>query len=96
MITADVARAAVADPEPTVEFTADRPSEPTLEPRDERTFEVPVRLAMVPVGRLTLAPISFRHSFDGRPTPASAGVVRIQARMRRLAISPSIWRSAST
>ena len=49
MITADVARAAVSEPEPTVEFTPPTP-ESTLESRDERTFEVPVRLAMVPSG----------------------------------------------
>ena len=49
MITADVARAAVSDPEPNVEFT--QPThESTLESRDERTFEVPVRLSMVPSG----------------------------------------------
>ena len=50
MITADVALAAVSDPEPTVEFTPPFPQESTLESRDERTFEVPVRLAMVPSG----------------------------------------------
>jgi len=50
MITADVARAAVSEPEPTVEFTPPIPHESTLESRDERTFEVPVRLAMVPSG----------------------------------------------
>ena len=49
MITADVARAVVSDPEPTVEFTPPT-QESTLEARDERTFEVPVRLAMVPSG----------------------------------------------
>jgi len=49
MITADVARAAVSEPEPTVEFTPPT-QESTLESRDERTFEVPVRLAMVPSG----------------------------------------------
>jgi hypothetical protein len=49
MITADVARAAVSDPEPIVEFT-EPIHESTPEPRDERTFEVPVRLAMVPSG----------------------------------------------
>jgi len=49
MITADVARAAVSDPEPTVEFTPPT-QKSTLESRDERTFEVPVRLAMVPSG----------------------------------------------
>jgi hypothetical protein len=49
MITADVARAAVSHPEPTVELT-EPIHESTLEPRDERTFEVPVRLALVPSG----------------------------------------------
>jgi hypothetical protein len=49
MITADVARAAVSDPEPNVEFTPPT-HESTLESRDERTFEVPVRLSMVPSG----------------------------------------------
>jgi hypothetical protein len=49
MITADVARASVSDPETTVEFT-ESIQESTLESRDERTFEVPVRLAMVPSG----------------------------------------------
>ena len=49
MITADVARAVVSDPEPIVEFTSP-PQESTLESRDERTFEVPVRLALVPSG----------------------------------------------
>ena len=49
MITADVARAAVSHPEPTVEHT-EPIHESTLESRDERTFEVPVRLAMVPSG----------------------------------------------
>jgi hypothetical protein len=49
MITADVARAAVSDPEPIVEFT-EPIHESTPEPRDERTFEVPVRLALVPSG----------------------------------------------
>ena len=49
MITADVARAAVSEPEPTVEFNPPT-HESTLEARDERTFEVPVRLAMVPSG----------------------------------------------
>jgi len=48
MITADVALAAVSDPEPNVEFTPTQQS--TLESRDEGTFEVPVRLAMVPSG----------------------------------------------
>ena len=49
MITADVAQAVVSHPEPIVEFT--QPSqESTSEPRDERTFEVPVRLALVPSG----------------------------------------------
>jgi hypothetical protein len=49
MITADVAQAVVFDPEPIVKST--EPSqESTSEPRDERTFEVPVRLAMVPSG----------------------------------------------
>ena len=47
MITADVARAAVSEPEPIVEFTPPI-QESTLEPRDERTFEVPVRLALAP------------------------------------------------
>ena len=49
MITADVAQAVVAAPEPTVEFT-EPPQEPILEPREERTFEVPVRLALVSSG----------------------------------------------
>jgi hypothetical protein len=49
MITADVARAAVSDPEPIVASIAPR-LESISEPRDERTFEVPVRLAMVPSG----------------------------------------------
>jgi hypothetical protein len=50
MITADVAQAAVPAPEPIVEFTEPTPQELILEPRDERTFEVPVRLVMVPAG----------------------------------------------
>ena len=49
MITADVAQAAPAAPEPTVELIEPTP-EPILEPREERTFEVPVRLVMVPAG----------------------------------------------
>jgi hypothetical protein len=49
MITADVARAAVSEPEPTVELPPPI-QESTLESRDERTFEVPVHLAMVPSG----------------------------------------------
>jgi hypothetical protein len=49
MITADVARAAVSDPDPIVESTPQF-HQPTPELRDERTFEVPVRLAMVPSG----------------------------------------------
>ena len=49
MITADVALAAVSDPEPIVEFTPPT-NQSTLESRDERTFEVPVRLALVPSG----------------------------------------------
>ena len=49
MITADVALAAGPDPEPIVEFTPPT-NQSTLESRDERTFEVPVRLAMVPSG----------------------------------------------
>jgi hypothetical protein len=49
MITADVAQAVAAAPEPIVEFT-EPPQEPILERRDERTFEVPVRLVMVPSG----------------------------------------------
>jgi hypothetical protein len=49
MITADVARASVSDPEPTVEFTPPA-QESTSQSRDERTFEVPIRLAMVPSG----------------------------------------------
>ena len=49
VITADVARAAVSDPEPIVQFT-EPIHESTPELRDERTFEVPVRLAMVPSG----------------------------------------------
>ena len=49
MITADVAQAAAA-PEPIVESSQPTPPEPTLESRDERTFEVPVRLVMVPAG----------------------------------------------
>jgi hypothetical protein len=49
MITADVAQAAVPVPEPIVEFTPSN-QESTPEPREERTFEVPVRLALVPSG----------------------------------------------
>ena len=49
MITADVARAPASNPEPIVELT-EPIQESTLESRDERTFEVPVRLAMVPSG----------------------------------------------
>ena len=49
MITADVALAAGPDPEPIVEFTPPT-NQSTLESRDERTFEVPVRLALVPSG----------------------------------------------
>lgn len=49
MITADVALAAVSDPEPIVEFTPPT-DQSTLESRDDRTFEVPVRLALVPSG----------------------------------------------
>jgi hypothetical protein len=49
MITADVARAAVSDPDPIVESTL-QVHQSTPELRDERTFEVPVRLAMVPSG----------------------------------------------
>ncbi len=50
MITADVVQAAVPVPEPIVEFTELTPHESTSEPREERTFEVPVRLALVPSG----------------------------------------------
>ena len=50
MITADVAQAAAAAPEPIVEFSEPAPQQPILEPREERTFEVPVRLALVPSG----------------------------------------------
>jgi hypothetical protein len=49
MITADVAQAAVSVPEPIVEFTPSN-QESTPESREERTFEVPVRLALVPSG----------------------------------------------
>jgi hypothetical protein len=49
MITADVARAAVSDPDPIVESTP-QVQQSTPELRDERTFEVPIRLAMVPSG----------------------------------------------
>jgi hypothetical protein len=49
MITADVARAAASHPEPIVALT-ESIQESTLESREERTFEVPVRLAMVPSG----------------------------------------------
>lgn len=49
MITADVAQAAVPVPEQIVEFTPSN-LESTSEPRDERTFEVPVRLVLVPSG----------------------------------------------
>ena len=49
MITADVARAAASQPEPIVALT-ESIQESTLESREERTFEVPVRLAMVPSG----------------------------------------------
>jgi hypothetical protein len=49
LITADVARAAVSDPHPLVESTPQiHESAPEL--REERTFEVPVRLALVPSG----------------------------------------------
>jgi hypothetical protein len=48
MITADVALAA-SQPEPIVALT-ESIQESTLESREERTFEVPVRLAMVPSG----------------------------------------------
>jgi hypothetical protein len=48
MITADVVQAAVPLPAPIVEFTESN-QESTPEPRDERTFEVPVR-ALVPSG----------------------------------------------
>ena len=49
MITADVARAVVSDPDPIVESTP-QVHQSTPELRDERTFEVPIRLAMVPSG----------------------------------------------
>ena len=49
MITADVAQAAVPVPEPIVEFTISN-QESISEPREERTFEVPVRLSLVPSG----------------------------------------------
>jgi hypothetical protein len=49
MITADVARALVSETPPTVEFTPPTPAM-AAEPREERTFEVPVRLALVPSG----------------------------------------------
>jgi hypothetical protein len=49
MITADVMQAAVPDPAPFVQFT-EPIQESTPEPREERTFEVPIRLAMVPSG----------------------------------------------
>lgn len=50
MITAEVARPTVSDPDPIVEFTEPTPYESTSGPREERTFEVPVRLALVPSG----------------------------------------------
>ena len=49
MITADVAQAAVPVPGPIVEFITSS-QESTPESREERTFEVPVRLALVPSG----------------------------------------------
>jgi len=49
MITADVAQAVVSDPEPIVAST-ETSHESTSEPREERTFEVPVRLALVSSG----------------------------------------------
>jgi hypothetical protein len=49
MITADVVQAAEPQPVPIVAFTqAIQESTPVI--RDERTFEVPVRLALVPSG----------------------------------------------
>ncbi len=48
MITADVAQAVVSHPEPIIASSDSQES--ISESREERTFEVPVRLAMVPSG----------------------------------------------